>query len=603
MIRYTQPYEAPQPMSNAPMLMYYEEPNESYITELEQPMYAEEPYQSWEMNEGMAQSSYVSQPSRDQYLVDERTLMFIANQNYKPRGYPNRERQPMGPPPPDQQPIGPCFNCGSPDHWERSCPHKGQRVKIYGFCSDCGIKHILPECPRNPDNKGKATLNKVGVLPSASSGSETEPMVQVNVVTRAQAKELEKENPMEKNARVPVLTKNGSLSVRTQCKSWKAKRERMKARRAESQTAIQKELQEVKQQLQQELESKKVEQNNQPRKAPSGGSVLVDKVLEPLDALLQQWEASDVDNFIVLHKVGLVPNEEAMAKLETLIQIGKEALKDMGLDIEVHNLDNLAEEAAQLHTIVIGVYMLRCQHPYHPLCFVTACKSADQCLFHGCEDPLKYALKLMARGEANMDEHVGTEKDPMEGIFGSLVDGIAHSQVGSSHKPNIDIMYGGCGDKNASQKQAGEDTPGQQKAKKRAEKKTDIVEAQGDASKELAEVSLKPEPTINKDVEDAKKSSEKPNEKDTTVNLSDEDADLLISNVCGEILGHRLKRSNIEERATPKKKAKAWYLSMVELRWIGDVQEPDETVEDIIPKQAIEQDVDVTPDRVEENQE
>ncbi|MCO5574441.1 hypothetical protein L7F22_028226 [Adiantum nelumboides] len=47
-----------------------------------------------------------------------------------------------------------------------------------------------------------------------------------------------------------------------------------------------------------------------------------------------------------LHKPRLVANEEAMAKLETLIQIKKEALKDMGLDIEVHNLDNLGEEAA-----------------------------------------------------------------------------------------------------------------------------------------------------------------------------------------------------------------------------------------------------------------
>ncbi|MCO5577550.1 hypothetical protein L7F22_031381 [Adiantum nelumboides] len=291
MIKYAQPYEAPQPMSNAPMLTYYEEPNESYITEPEQPMYAEEFYQSWEMNEGMAPSSYVAQPSRDQYLVDERTLMFIANQNYKPRGYPNREKQPMEPLPPNQQPIGPCFNYGSPDHWERSCPHKGQRVKIYGFCSDYGIKHILSECPRNLDNKGKTILNKVGVLPSASSRSETKSVVQVNVVTRAQAKELEKEKPMEENARVLVPTENGSLSVRTQRKSWKAKRERMKARRAENQTAIQEELQEVKQQLQQELESKKVEQNNQPRKALSGGLVLVDKVLEPLDALLQQWEA------------------------------------------------------------------------------------------------------------------------------------------------------------------------------------------------------------------------------------------------------------------------------------------------------------------------
>ncbi|MCO5555427.1 hypothetical protein L7F22_008972 [Adiantum nelumboides] len=257
-----------------------------------------------------------------------------------------------------------------------------------------------------------------------------------------------------------------------------------------------------------------------------------------------------------LHKAGLVPNEEAMAKLETLIQIKKEALKDMGLDIEVHNLDNLGEEAAQLEAVVIGVYMLRCQHPYHSLCFVTTCKSASQCLFHGCEEPLKDALKLLAPGEANMDEHVGTEKDPMEGIFGSLVDGIAHSQARSSRKPNIDSMCGGYEDKNASQKQASEDTLDQQKAKKRAEKRADVVEAQGDTSKESAEVPMKPEIAMNKDVEDTEKSSEKPIEKDTTVNLSDEDADILISNVCGEILGCRKKRSNTEEHTTPKKKAK-----------------------------------------------
>ncbi|MCO5582967.1 hypothetical protein L7F22_036872 [Adiantum nelumboides] len=144
---------------------------------------------------------------------------------------------------------------------------------------------------RNPDNKGKTTLNKVGVLPSASSGSETKPVVQVNVLTRAQAKDLKKGKPMEENAIIRVPTENGSLSVRTQCKPWKAKRDRMKARKAKSQTAIQEELQEVKQQLQQERESKMIEKNNHPRKASSGGSVLVDKVLEPLDALLQAWKA------------------------------------------------------------------------------------------------------------------------------------------------------------------------------------------------------------------------------------------------------------------------------------------------------------------------
>ncbi|MCO5600444.1 hypothetical protein L7F22_054557 [Adiantum nelumboides] len=264
-----------------------------------------------------------------------------------------------------------------------------------------------------------------------------------------------------------------------------------------------------------------------------------------------------------LHKAGLVPNEEAMANLETLIQIKKEALKDMGLDIEVHNLDNLGEEAAQLQ-------------------------------IHFLTSFLDHFVSFL---------HVIAEKDPMEGIFGSPVDGIAHSQAGSSRKPNIDSMCVGCGDKNASQKQAGEDISDQQKTKKRAEKRADIVEAQGDASMESAEVPLKPEPAMNKDVEDAEKSYEKPIEKDTTVNLSDEDADLLISDVCGDILGRRKKRSNTEEHTTPKKKAKVASEppkpTPGELSWIGDVQEPYETVEDI----AAKQDAEVTLDKVEEDQE
>ncbi|MCO5552626.1 hypothetical protein L7F22_006141 [Adiantum nelumboides] len=183
--------------------------------------------------------------------------------------------------------------------------------------------------------------------------------------------------------------------------------------------------------------------------------------------------------------------------VETIINLFKSRMPFLPVKALVHLESNnscvqlgdcVACGMSIMQTIVINVYMLRCQHPYHPLCFVTACKSVGQCLFHGCDEPLKDALKLLAPREANMDEHVGTEKDPIKGIFRSLVDGIAHSHAGSSCKPNIDSMCGGCGDKNASQKQAGEDTPDQQKVKKRAKKRADVVEAHGDASKESAKV-------------------------------------------------------------------------------------------------------------------
>lgn len=138
-------------------------------------------------------------------------------------------------------------------------------------------------------------------------------------------------------------------------------------------------------------------------------------------------------------------------------------------------------------------------------------------------------------------------------------------------------MCGGGGDKNASQKQAGESPNHQQKAEERAEKRADVEEAQGDASKESAEVPvkpkpaveeaqgdaskqsanvpLKPEPVENEDVEDAPNSFDKPSEMDTAVNLSDEDIDLYISDVC-EMLRSKRKRSSSEEPGTPKKKAK-----------------------------------------------
>ncbi|MCO5557228.1 hypothetical protein L7F22_010789 [Adiantum nelumboides] len=209
-----------------------------------------------------------------------------------------------------------------------------------------------------------------------------------------------------------------------------------------------------------------------------------------------------------LHKAGLVPNEEAMAKLETLIQIKKEALKDMGLDIEVHNLGNLGEEASEL------------------------------------------------------------------------------------------------------QKQAGEDTPDQQKAKKRAEKRADVVEAQGAASNESAEVPLKPKLAMNKDVEDAEKSYEKPIEKDTTVNLSDEDADLLISDVCGEILGVGKRGATLKSTPHQRKKLRLHSslqsLLQEKFKKINEMEISsleDETVEDKVAKQDVEQDADVTPDKVEEDQE
>ena len=60
-----------------------------------------------------------------------------------------------------------------------------------GHCGDCRRKHLFQDCPHHPDKKGKAIVNIVEVLPSASNGSDMDDRVPLKVVTRAQAKKKE----------------------------------------------------------------------------------------------------------------------------------------------------------------------------------------------------------------------------------------------------------------------------------------------------------------------------------------------------------------------------------------------------------------------------
>ena len=128
-------------------------------------------------------------------------------------------------------PPGPCYNCGG-DHWVRDCPHPRRERNgepgvppLTRYCADFGIKHLVQDCPIQADKKGKATLNYVEVLPSSSnptSSSETDPVIPLKVITRAQAqaKKNKKENKTE--------TAPSERSNKTKG-SWKAQRERKAA--------------------------------------------------------------------------------------------------------------------------------------------------------------------------------------------------------------------------------------------------------------------------------------------------------------------------------------------------------------------------------------
>ena len=129
------------------------------------------------------------------YSMDLSTL-FIVGQG----------RGGMPPKKPQNAPQGPCYNCGSYDHWARKCPYPKQPrppptnqaiLDLARYRLECGITHLVADCPHNPDKKGKAPLNTMNAIPSSNatpipSGEESEGVKPVNVVTQAQARN----NPM-----------------------------------------------------------------------------------------------------------------------------------------------------------------------------------------------------------------------------------------------------------------------------------------------------------------------------------------------------------------------------------------------------------------------
>ena len=119
---------------------------------------------------------------------------------------------------------GACYNCGG-DHWARDCPYPRQPrpnqanptiPTLAWYYLECGIAHLVTDCPHNPNKKRKAPLNRIEVIPSPKttltpSGEESEGVKPLNAVTQAQA---------QNNQMINEETQT-KWSSRT---SWKARR-------------------------------------------------------------------------------------------------------------------------------------------------------------------------------------------------------------------------------------------------------------------------------------------------------------------------------------------------------------------------------------------
>ena len=223
-----------------------------------------------------------------QFQMDRNTLWFIANGGARQGGpgqppRPYRPAQQAGPP-------GPCYHCGE-DHWIRDCPYlKDKKASgpalphLIRHCAECGIKHLVSDCPAKPGAKPPVTLNLVEVIPSeSSSASEAEKIIPLKVITRAQAKakkpEQEKDGEDEKQPQ--------SESSKSSRNSWKARRQRREA--SKKRKAEQGEKENTKRDKTHNNASPAKQTENQMK--GEAGSVLADKLFEPLDAMLKAYEA------------------------------------------------------------------------------------------------------------------------------------------------------------------------------------------------------------------------------------------------------------------------------------------------------------------------
>ena len=157
-------------------------------------------------------------------------------------------------------------------------------------CVECGIKHLVQDCPVLAEKKGKTTLNYVEVLPPSSntnSSSDTELVVPLKVITRAQAQKNKEKN--QDNTETTMSEKSHKTKG-----TWKARKERRAASRNRKEKARQ-EAERVHSEAQQTSEpgeermgdtEKDAEQKNQ-----QPGSVLAEKKFETLDGMLQDYEA------------------------------------------------------------------------------------------------------------------------------------------------------------------------------------------------------------------------------------------------------------------------------------------------------------------------
>ena len=188
--------------------------------------------------------------------------------------------------------IEPCMedpkNHGKRDHHakqvEKAAPREAAWPKVLRYCSACGNDHLSSDCPLRPvprEPLKETSLNMVETIPSPSNIETTS----LNIVTRAQAKQQDVKEP-------------DTLETKTKPKKRKRRKTKKppKSDDEENGNKNSNELQNEPQILPEEIS-----------KTSSGGSVLMEKVNENLEALLKAFDARITSNTVLPPKLQEYP--------------------------------------------------------------------------------------------------------------------------------------------------------------------------------------------------------------------------------------------------------------------------------------------------------
>ena len=271
------------------------------------PYYQESSFENYEPHEEFVDAN--KHPYYVTYPQETNSMMLVG---------PMQSRMPPQLPPYGQQPYPQrraiqaspgvkCFKCQG-DHLMRDCPELvPQQQKfppVERHCVKCCSKHFPKDCPSkprevvNPNQGPKTSLNYLETIPSSNTSKTETERVPLNVVTRAQHRR-NAEAQIDLNPEAPKETKTRMKRQTRSRGSKKSKEETSSSNKSQKH---------LKHEQEKPQEQTPVQDDRESSKPSSGGSVIVDRVNEPLKAALDAYNSRITPQTEIPKKLQEYPN-------------------------------------------------------------------------------------------------------------------------------------------------------------------------------------------------------------------------------------------------------------------------------------------------------